>query len=425
MLETWTPSSPSDETLNALRIVNLVRTDRAVTRPDIMRVSGLGRSVVAQRVDRAIELGFLEELEAVSTRSGRAPRRLRFRSERGLLLTCALGSLHIHVGLATLDGAILAHEHRDWDITGGPELTLSTAMSMMDALLAGVDTPVWAVAVAVPGPVRFRTGRALSSSLMPGWNGFDIRGRFQEHFDAPTWVDRDANMLALGERVRQPGAHVDLLYCKVGTGISAGMLSDGRVHRGAGGAAGDIGHARAVVDPIPCRCGNVGCLDAVASGWAIVRDAERAINDGAQGLLVNRVRSGAPLTPELVALAADDGDALATTLTQRSAHHVGTMIATLVSAFNPSLIIFGGVVAGAGHVFLAGVRRRVYELCKTMATHDLEIVRSADDAREPLRGGNELLQEQLFTSTFARWFNEGRPTIDTCSAPETEESARL
>ena len=82
------------------------------------------------------------------------------------------------------------------------------------------------------------------------------------------------NLLALNERTRRRDEHLDLIYCKVGSGIGAGLLSQGRIHRGANGAAGDIGHVRVAGSDALCRCGKVGCLEAVAGGWALVRDAE-------------------------------------------------------------------------------------------------------------------------------------------------------
>lgn len=416
MIDPLEEAGSSDEATSAIRIVNLVRGGIAATRPELGRITGLGRSVVAQRVDRAIRLGLLEELDGVSTAAGRTPRRLRFRSERGLLVTCALGALHIHVGVAALEGDVLAHDHREWDIARGPELTLAAAFEMIAAILGEADgARLWAISVGVPGPVRFKTGRPASSPMMPGWNGYDIRGRFEEQFDVPVWVDKDVNLLAVGERPRQQ-APVDLIYCKIGTGLAAGLMSEGRIHRGAGGAAGDVGHMRVVDENVPCRCGKAGCLEAVASGWAIVRDAQQAIDAGAQGPLVDRIVGGAELTPELVSIAADDGDALSLSLMQRSARLVGTSIAMLVNVFNPSMIVVGGVVAGAGQVFLAEVRRRVYELSLPGATEDLTIVRSADDVREPLRGGMELAREQLFGPTFPRWFADGKPSIRRCTA---------
>ncbi len=212
--------------------------------------------------------------------------------------------------------------------------------------------------------------------------------------------------------------HVDLIYCKVGSGIGAGLLSHGRIHRGANGAAGDIGHVRVRDSEVGCRCGKVGCLEAVAGGWALVRDAEKAIADGATGYLARRLDAGETLTPALIARSAADGDALAISLIQRSARIVGESIAGLVNMFNPGVIVVGGSIVAAGEVFLAEIRQRVYELSLPLATRDLVIISSVDDEREPLQGGAELAREELFELTFPRWFALGRPTISAVRAAE-------
>ncbi|WP_394771693.1 ROK family protein [Lacisediminihabitans sp.] len=409
----------TDEKTSLLRIVNMVRTGDATTRPEIGRVTGLGRGVVTQRVDHAIELGYLEDGEFGSSSGGRAPRTLRFRGEQGTIIVCALGALHIHVGIAALDGDILDQTHRAWDISRGPAETLDAAMDMVDEVIQrGSKAPVWGIAVGVPGPVDFETGRPVAPPIMPGWNGFDVRRRFEQRYDAPVWVDNDVNLLAFGERARRREDSPDLIYCKVGSGIGAGLLSHGRIHRGANGAAGDIGHVRVRDADVLCRCGKIGCLEAVAGGWALVRDAELAIAEGASGLLAKRFEAGEPLTPEGIAIAAEDGDALAISLIQRSARDVGESIAALVNMFNPSVIVIGGAVAAAGEVFLAEVRQRVYELSLPLATRDLSIVQSVNDVREPLRGGADMVREQLFDVTFPRWFADGHPTVGAVHGSE-------
>lgn len=403
----------TDEVTSLLRIVNMVRDGEASTRPEIGRVTGLGRGVVTQRVDQAIEMGFLEDGAFGPSSGGRAPRTLRFRSGRGLIVVCALGALHIHVGVAELEGDILEDTHRPWDISRGPAETLETAMAMIDDLLADRSgRPIWGIAVGVPGPVDFESGRPVAPPIMPGWNGFDVRRRFEQRYDAPTWVDNDVNLLAFGERARRRADHVDLIYCKVGSGIGAGLVSQGHVHRGANGAAGDIGHVRVRDADDQCRCGKIGCLEAVAGGWALVRDANAAIAGGATGYLAQRAAEGADPTPEGISRAAEDGDALAISLVQRSARVVGEAIATLVNMFNPSVIVIGGAVTAAGEVFLAEVRQRVYELSLPLATRDLSIVQSVNDVREPLRGGADMVREQLFEITFPRWFSAGAPSIE-------------
>ncbi|GGI77318.1 ROK family protein [Pseudarthrobacter scleromae] len=407
----------TDEVTSLLRIVNLVRTGEATTRPEIGKVTGLGRGVVSQRVDQAIQFGFLGEGEFGASSGGRAPRTLRFRSEQGRIIICALGAAHIRVGVAALDGDILEHTHRTWDITQGPEKTIDAVMALVDEVLKkDSDVPVWAVVVGLPGPVDFASGQPVSPPIMPGWNGFDIRTPFEERFNAPVWVDNDVNLLALGERARRRESLADLIYCKIGSGIGAGLLSQGRIHRGANGAAGDIGHVRVLDSQAQCRCGKIGCLEAVASGWALVRDVEQAIREGATSSMAALVEKGA-LTFEDITLAAQAGDPLAISLIQRSARVAGETIAALVNMFNPGVIVVGGAMGSAGEVFLAEVRQRVYELSLPLATRDLTITPSVNDVREPLRGGAELAREQLFDVTFPRWFAGGRPSPERVAVP--------
>ena len=399
----------TDEITSLLRIVNIVRTGEAATRPEIGRVTGLGRGVVAQRVDAAIALGFLQDGKFGPSSGGRAPRTLRFNAGRGVILVSALGALHLAVGIADLDGEILASAKRDWDIANGPVGTIDLAVELLNGLLHDAGQPsVWGVAVGLPGPVDFASGAPVAPPIMPGWSGFDVRGRFEQAFAAPTWVDNDVNLLAFAERSRRGNDLIDLVYCKIGTGIGAGLVTQGRIHRGMNGAAGDIGHVQVPGSSARCRCGKTGCLEAEAGGWALVRDAEAAVANGTRTALTGDL----PVTPEAVALAAMNGDAVAVELVERSASLVGEALAALVNVFNPGTIVVGGAVSAAGETFLARVRERVYALSLPLATRDLAIVRSHGDEREPLRGGAALAVEQLFEVTFPRWFAAGRPSIE-------------
>lgn len=413
----------TDEVTSLLRVVNLVRLGEAVTRPQIGTVTGLGRGVVTQRVEQAIQMGYLEEGDVGPSSGGRAPRTLRFRGENGLIVVCALGALHIHVGLTQLEGDVISQAHLDWDISRGPAATLDAALELVDELLdedrkrRKRAVPVWGIAVGVPGPVDFESGRPVAPPIMPGWNGFDVRRRFEQRFDAPVWVDNDVNLLALNERTNRQVPSIDLIYVKVGSGIGAGLVSRGRIHRGANGAAGDIGHVKVFGASVQCRCGKIGCLEAVAGGWALVRDAQLAIDEGTSGLLATRVKEGTELNPELISMSAEDGDALAIQLAQSSAKIIGESVSALVNMFNPKVIVVGGALAGAGEIFLAEVRQRVYEHSLPLATRDLNIVVSANDVREPIRGGAAMVREQLFEETFPRWFADGRPTIKGLELP--------
>ncbi|GGD26353.1 sugar kinase [Microbacterium faecale] len=404
-------AAQTDEVTSLLRIVNLVRTREAVTRPEIGRLTGLGRGVVTQRIDHAIDMGFLEDADLAPSTGGRSARTLRFRAERGRIIVCALGAQHIHVGITDLEGNIVDDTHVVWQIAQGPQATLERAIVLVDELVTQHgERDVWAVVVGLPGPVDFATGRPVAPPIMPGWNEFDVRAPFEERYEAPVWVDNDVNMLVLTEREGRRAPHEDMIYMKIGSGVGSALLSRGRLHRGANGSAGDIGHVRIAGAEEQCRCGKTGCLEAVAGGWALIRDAERAIADGATSVLADRVAAGEPLQPEHITLAVRDGDALALKLVQTSARVAGDALAVLVNMFNPKTIIIGGAIASAGEVMLAEVRQRIYELSLPLATRDLVIDTSRKDQSAPISGGAELAIEELFETTFPRWFADARPS---------------
>jgi len=409
---TETTRQAVDSVGSLLAVVNLVRTGRARTRPGLAQTLGLGRTVIAQRVDQAIDVGYLEESELGESTGGRAPRTLRFRSERGHIVVCALGALHIRVGVSDLDGTILRSDHREWDIAQGPKATLQVAQDMIDSLLAGVDSsPIWGVAVGVPGPVDFATGRPVTPPIMPGWDAVDIRGAFERKYRARTWVDNDVNLLALAERARRgDDEHLDLIYLKVGTGIGAAFLFDGHLHRGVSGAAGDIGHTPvANGDGLTCRCGKTDCLEATAAGWALIRDAQDALDTGEASDLRPTSEARA-LVPEDLALAARRFDQLALRLVGRSAERAGAAVAVLVNALNPSVVVTGGAISSANDAFTVPFARAVHEAALPLTARNLSIVHSQADRDEPIAGGNALVIEQLFERSFSEWFADGQPT---------------
>ncbi|MGH1549601.1 ROK family protein [Leifsonia poae] len=407
------PRQGADSVASLLAVVNLVRTGQARTRPGLMQALGLGRAVIAQRVEQAIDIGYLEESELGESTGGRAPRTLRFRADRGRILVCAMGGLHLRVGVSDLNGTILASDRSEWDISAGALETLAVAGELIDDLLAREEAgtaPIWGIGVGVPGPVDFATGRPVAPPIMPGWDGFDLRGHFEQRYNATTWVDNDVNLLALAERSRRgPDDDLNLIYLKVGTGIGAAFVFDGELYRGASGAAGDIGHSRDLRgETVECRCGRTGCLEATASGWALVRDAEAALAAGEPSELA-AVRKEHPIRPEDIAIAARHFDQLALRLVGLSAERTGETIANLTNALNPSAIVVGGAISSGADAFVVPFRRIVADRALPLISQKLTVSRSQGNPDEPIRGGNALVVEQLFERTFAAWFADGTP----------------
>jgi predicted NBD/HSP70 family sugar kinase len=247
---------------------------------------------------------------------------------------------------------------------------------------------------------------------MPGWDGYPVRQRLSALHRVPVWVDNDANLMALGEgRFGVARGHSDMVFVKIGTGIGAGVISDGLLHRGSQGSAGDGGHIHVVEDPgVICRCGNVGCLEAVAGGGALGRQAERHARDGSSQWLAEALERKGTVTAEDVAEAAHRGDAISVELLQMSGRLVGRMLATVVSFFNPSLIVVGGGVAAAGDILLAAIREVVYGRSLPLATRDLLIKSSSLSSVAGVTGASAMVLDELLSARrLEAWIGAGHP----------------
>jgi glucokinase-like ROK family protein len=405
-----------DESLDALVVVlDEIRRGRSRSRAEVADRTGLGRSIVAQRVGELVDRGLVAESEPGQSTGGRPPRHLVFRASAGHVLVADLGATSIDVAVTDLAGRILGHYAEPADIAAGPESILGRVEDLFGELrrtVRGGQDSIWGVGVGVPGPVEFRSGRPISPPIMPGWDGYPVRDRLAERYNAPAWIDNDVNVLALGEwRSGIAEGHDNAVFVKIGTGIGAGIISSGRLHRGAQGSAGDVGHIQASDDAtVVCRCGNVGCLEALAGGAAIGRHGEAAAREGRSERMLAALDANGHLTAEDVARAAAFGDPVAVELLQSAGRRVGAMLASIVNFFNPSLIVVGGGVAQSGDQLLAAIRETVYRRSLALATRDLLIQRSSLGLLGGVIGASAMVVDQLFLrESLARWIGAGVP----------------
>ena len=405
-----------DQLDTLVTVLDLVRYGGARTRPELARRSGLGRTVVSQRLGQLEAAGLVTEGDLGVSTGGRAPRELRFQADAGVLLVASLGATGFDAGVADLSGRLIDHRGQNWDIAAGPEASLSRVEGLFDELLADQETPVWGIGLGVPGPVEFASGRPVAPPIMPGWDGYPVRDRLAARYDAPAFVDNEVNAMALGEyRAGRGVGFPDLVLIKIGTGIGAGLISGGRLHRGAQGSAGDIGHVGLTgsvpdAEHVLCRCGNVGCLEALFGGAALARDATAAVREGRGEHLVERLTQAGEITSNDVVLAAESGDPVAVELLTRAGRLVGDTVAAMVNFFNPSTILLGGRVGASGNLLLASVRQSVYRRSLPLATRDLQIVRTSLGEQSGPTGASFMVVDELFgRDLLAQWIPHGSP----------------
>jgi glucokinase-like ROK family protein len=408
-------SLPTGPIQSLAAVLSELRKAGSCTRSELGERTALSRAVVSQRVTELVARGLIEEGEQGESSGGRAPRLLRFRAEAGSLLVADVGATAAAVAITDLGGNILDFLREPIEVAQGPDVVLGRVRELFDQLRERADdasyAPLWGIGIGVPGPVEFSTGRPVSPPIMPGWDQFPIRTYFAD-YKVPIWVDNDANLMALGEVTAGIArGHEALIYVKIGTGIGAGLIVKGRLHRGAEGCAGDVGHIQITDDPtVICRCGNVGCLEALAGGAAIARMAEAAAREGTSAILASAMADKGYLTAADVGWAATHGDQTSVEMVGRAGRLVGGMLATLVNIMNPSLIVIGGGVSLVGDLLLASIRQSVYGRSLPLATRSLTIQRSSLGPRGGVTGAAALVADQLFSpSLLGAWLAQGQP----------------
>jgi predicted NBD/HSP70 family sugar kinase len=349
----WMPRSPS----TSGEVLRLIREECVDTRTELCRVTGLSRPAVTARVTELIQRGLVVERADGPSTGGRPPARLAFNAAGGAVLVASLGHTHGHIAVCDLAGEILLQAPTDLTAGRGAETVLPALLDRWTELLAkiGLDAcAVRGVGVGIPGTVEFAAGRAESSVATPYWGGVEIAPLVTGRFPVPVYLDNDVNVMALGEH-RAGTAAGDLLFVKLSTGIGAGVIAGGRLQRGALGAAGEIGHIP-VLDSagVRCRCGNLGCVEAVAGGVALLE------------------RSGCADLAELVRRA-QSGDPTVVMVVREAGRRIGEVIASAVNLLNPSVVVLGGDLAGAYEPLIAGVREVVYQRATALATRQLRI----------------------------------------------------
>ncbi|CUR60463.1 Transcriptional regulator, ROK family [metagenome] len=373
------PTGPGD-------VLDLIRRGRAVTRGDVLDVTGLSRMTVAQRIDRLLAEGLVVEGGTTEATGGRRRRSLRFNVARSRIAVASVDTTHTRTAITALDGSILADEAIEVAVTDGPSAVLGAIATSVERLIGRcglTSADISGIGVSVPGPVDPHSGRPSQPPIMPGWDGYPIADHLASALhDLPVLTANDADAAAVGEYAAAHLGAGSLCLVKVSTGIGTGIVIDGRSYRGVDGGAGDIGHVR--LDPdseAVCQCGAHGCLAAIASGRAIARDLTALGIPASSGRDVRRLLA--------------EGNVDAARLTQQAGRRIGEVMTTVVSVLNPEFVLVGGALASAP--LLSGIRETLYQLSLPRATRHitLELGSLGEDAA--LVGLTRLVVDEQFS----------------------------
>ncbi|MBT9140155.1 MAG: Glucokinase [Dehalococcoidia bacterium] len=264
-----------------------------------------------------------------------------------------LGGTKIYAVLAENSGRILSSIRYDTLVDEGPEAILGQiAVSVRELLSqAGARTNrLSAVGVCLAGFFDWQRRLLIHSPNIPGLDQIRVEERLSRKLFVPVLAENDANAAAIGEARRGAASgSQDVLYITVSTGIGAGLVLGGQIYRGSRGFAGEVGHMVVKSGGILCGCGRYGCLETVASGTAIARAANEALQNGTATLLRELAREqGGRVNAATVFSAARAGDKLAQEIVSEAVYYLGIALVNLVNMLNPEVVVIGGGVSAAG-----------------------------------------------------------------------------
>jgi predicted NBD/HSP70 family sugar kinase len=362
---------------NQLRVLRAVRTAGALTQAEIARGTGLSAATVSNIVRELREAGTVVVSPTFS--GGRRAQRVELARHAGVAVGVDFGVSHLRVALSDLGDRIVAEETIAYDVAASAERGMRRAVWLVETLLAQarVDrSEVIGVGVGVPGPVDAATGEIDTATIMTGWAGVRPAEELRGRLGMPVHVDNDANLGALGEMVGGAGRGCGhLVYLKLSNGVGAGIVADGRLYRGAGGIAGEIGHITVDARGPVCRCGNRGCLETLVGGPYLLQMLPRPVGrDEPPPTLLSVIASAMAGDPGCRRILSDAGRAL------------GSGVAILANLFNPRLVILGGELAQAGDLLVQSIRQTAELGAIPGAVRGLQVVRGKLDERAQIVG---------------------------------------
>lgn len=342
------------------QLLSLLRDGRPRTRTEIGVELGIARSTVASRLEALIAGGFVGPAGDAASSGGRPPSTFVLNHAARVGLVAHVGPDQIRMALTDLDGRILTSGQTQHVPEQGPGETLTAVITAASEMLTGIGRrpgEISGIGIGLPGIIDHETGRPVESQSMPGWNGFDIIGHIRQSFAVPVMVENEINLIATHERLSGWRDHPNFLYVHLDGCANVAIFSAGKLQRGSTGTAGILTTLPARNNtPHPCHCGTRACL-------------------------------GHTESPAIAASIRETGRSL------------GELLATAVTILNPSAIVIGGKVKGAGQHLIAGIREVIFHRSPPAATFGLTISLAGDGDDAALHGLSRIVVQHIMTRT--------------------------
>lgn len=351
-------ASPSAHRLAHRLVLRAIFDDSPISRAEVARRTGLTRTSVSDVVDQLLSDGLAEEVGRGQSTGGKAPILLQVPDDARHLIGIEVGDRSLVGAIVNLRGETRLRREVALDGRDG-ELALERLDALIEGLLAEAERPVLGIGVGTPGLVDPTSG-TVRWAVNLDWRDLPLGDRLHRRWDLPVYVANDSQAAGIGEHTfGGHGASGSMVVVKVGRGIGAGIVIDGRLYAGEGSGAGEIGHTAIADNQRACRCGSTGCLETLASTRAVVQRA-RELAPHAPESSLHPAGDREPIDFDELHHAFVAGDELAREVVLDGARHLGRTLGGLIGTLSIHHVLLVGEMTAFGEPWLTAVRREAH-----------------------------------------------------------------
>lgn len=385
--------------LNTKQILRVIRSFSPISRSEIVEKTNLTAATVSRIVNKLMNYNLVSEIGYGESSGGRKPVLLELKSQSLLTIGIDIEKDEILAVVIDINGQILIHTNRMLDGNTEKDYILNEVKQVIKELLSEEDyqNRIIGVGIGMHGLVDYARGISVFPPAF-GWKDVPVADIIQKEFNLPVIIENNVRALTLAENWFGYARKLNNFIClKVGSGIGSSIFTDGKIYRGASNSAGEIGHTMVDEDGPLCSCGNYGCLESIASIPAMIRQAQKALKQGAESSIKELVNHEIDkIDEETIFFAAEQGDHLARRILHDAGRYLGVAIADLINILNPEAVIVSGKIVRAGDLILDSIRTIVRNRALSYSLQNVQIINSRMDKEGVAIGAAALILESVF-----------------------------
>lgn len=392
-------------------VIEKIHSDGPITQREIVNQTGISFAKVNKITTVLNKIGLTFENGKEESNGGRRSSLFEVNPNFRYTIGCQLSHTRIQTIIGNLKGKILFENVKPYEKSIGKEAVINLLLDSIEDLInkSKIDKEKYlGIGVAIAGLFNPNDGTALPFPHLVKWGSVAFKEIIAAKFNLPCYVNNVANAAALAELNYGLGKGKDsILYLNIGSGLGMGIIFNGKLYEGVSGSAGEFGHI-SVDDHGPlCECGNLGCLEAIASTQAIVNQAKTLLKQGVSSNLLTMINDDlTKLDFDLICRAANESDKLAYNLIDKMGQNLGEGIVTIINLFNPARIILGGKIGSASNLISNSIMAIVQKRALELPRRNTEIVFSQMGSYTGALGSTIPIIEKFFSEQINVWINE-------------------